>query len=95
MDGILSLHELLNYTHAKKRVGVLLKLDFGKAYDKVIWDFLLEGHKLRGFSDTWCGWIKQILYNGTVSIKLNNYVGPYFQSAKGGSSRRPPFSFFV
>lgn len=35
MDGILSLHELLNYMHVKKRVGVVLKLDFEKAYDKV------------------------------------------------------------
>jgi hypothetical protein len=35
MDGILSLHELLNYIHVKKRVGVVFKLDFEKAHDKV------------------------------------------------------------
>ena len=35
MDGIMSLHEILNYTHVKKRVGVVLKLDFEKAYDLV------------------------------------------------------------
>ena len=35
MDGVLSLHEILNYTHVKKRVGVVLKLDFEKAYDEV------------------------------------------------------------
>ena len=95
MDGVLSLHEILNYTHVKKRVGVVLKLDFEKAYDKVNWEFLLECHKLRGFSDTWCNWIKQILLNGTVSIKLNNQVGPYFQSAKGVRQGDPhsPFLF--
>lgn len=73
----------------------MLKLDFKKAYDKVNWEFLLECHKLRGFNDTWCGWIKQILYNGTVSIKLNNCVGPYFQSAKGVRQGDPhsPFLF--
>uniref|UniRef100_A0A453NC88 Reverse transcriptase domain-containing protein n=1 Tax=Aegilops tauschii subsp. strangulata TaxID=200361 RepID=A0A453NC88_AEGTS len=77
------------------RVGVVLKLDFEKAYDKVNWEFLLECHKLRGFSDTWCGWIKEILLNGTVSIKLNNQVGPYFQSAKGVRQGDPhsPFLF--
>uniref|UniRef100_A0A453NC83 Reverse transcriptase domain-containing protein n=1 Tax=Aegilops tauschii subsp. strangulata TaxID=200361 RepID=A0A453NC83_AEGTS len=50
---------------------------------------------LRGFSDTWCGWIKEILLNGTVSIKLNNQVGPYFQSAKGVRQGDPhsPFLF--
>ena len=95
MDGVLSLHEILNYTYVKKRVGIVLKLDFGKAYDKVNWDFLLECHKMRGFNDTWCGWVKQILYNGTVSIKLNSNVGPYFQSKKGARQGDPhsPFLF--
>lgn len=31
MDGVMSLHEILNYNHVKKRVGVVLKLDFEKA----------------------------------------------------------------
>ena len=35
MDGVMSLHEILNYTHVKKKVGIVLKLDFEKAYDKV------------------------------------------------------------
>ena len=83
MDGVLSLHEILNYTYVKKKVGIVLKLDFEKAYDKVNWDFLLECHKMRGFDKTWCGCIEQILHNGTVSIKLNGSVGPYFQSKKG------------
>uniref|UniRef100_A0A453IJ07 Reverse transcriptase domain-containing protein n=2 Tax=Aegilops tauschii subsp. strangulata TaxID=200361 RepID=A0A453IJ07_AEGTS len=50
---------------------------------------------MRGFSDTWCGWVKQILYNGTVSIKLNSNVGPYFQSKKGVRQGDPhsPFLF--
>uniref|UniRef100_A0A453EC45 Reverse transcriptase domain-containing protein n=1 Tax=Aegilops tauschii subsp. strangulata TaxID=200361 RepID=A0A453EC45_AEGTS len=77
------------------RVGVVLKLDFEKVYDKVNWDFLLECHKLRGFNETWCGWINQILRNGTVSIKLNNGVGPYFRSVKGVRQGDPhsPFLF--
>uniref|UniRef100_A0A453BTU7 Reverse transcriptase domain-containing protein n=1 Tax=Aegilops tauschii subsp. strangulata TaxID=200361 RepID=A0A453BTU7_AEGTS len=77
------------------KVGVVLKLDFEKAYDKVNWEFLLDCHRMRGFNETWCGWVNQILYNGTVSIKLNNSVGPYFQSAKGVRQGDPhsPFLF--
>ena len=83
MDKVLSLHELLNYTDVKKRVGVVIKLDFEKAYDKDNGDVLLECHKSRGFNTTWRGWVKQVLYNCMVSIKLNNCVGLYFQSSKG------------
>jgi hypothetical protein len=37
----------------------------------------------RGFDDKWCSWIKMMLYDGIVAVKINNHVGPYFQSHKG------------
>jgi hypothetical protein len=36
----------------------------------------------RGFDDKWCSWIKMMLYDGIVAVKINNHVGPYFQSHK-------------
>ena len=79
----MSLHEIIHHTHVKKKIGVILKLDFKKAYDKVNWAFLLDCFRKRGFSEMFCRWISQILHNGTVSVKINNEVGSYFQSAKG------------
>jgi len=35
MDGVMSLHEILHDTKIRKREGLVLKLDFEKAYDKV------------------------------------------------------------
>ena len=97
VDGILSLHEILHYTHFRRQVGVVLKLDFEKAYDKVNWDFLLDCHRKRGFNSKWCGWVSQILKNGTVSVKINDEVGPYIQSAKGVRQGDPhsPFLFNI
>jgi hypothetical protein len=37
-----------------RRLGVILKLDFEKAYDKVCWEFLMKCMRLIGFDDTWC-----------------------------------------
>ena len=47
------------------------------------------------FSDMFCRWITQILHNGTVSVKINNEIGSYFQSAKGVRQGDPlsPFLF--
>jgi hypothetical protein len=35
MEGIVMLHETIHEIHRKKMSGVILKLDFEKAYDKV------------------------------------------------------------
>ncbi len=39
MEGVVILHETIHEMHRKKRSGVILKLDFEKAYDKVDWTF--------------------------------------------------------
>lgn len=94
VDGILSLHELMHNVHIKKQVGIIIKLNFEKTYDKVNWDFLISCHEVRGFSDKWCSWVKQILKHRTVSIKMNDEMGPYFQSFKG-VRQGDPFSPFL
>jgi hypothetical protein len=37
---------------------------------------------MRGFNYTLCEWIRQVVFGGTVSIKLNDSCGPYFKSFK-------------
>jgi hypothetical protein len=37
----------------------------------------------RGFDRKWCSWIRSVLTNGIVAVKINGVVGPYFQSHKG------------
>jgi hypothetical protein len=83
MSGVFTLHEILHETKLKKECGVILKLDFEKAYDKVNWTLLFTCLKARGFCDMWCGWIRQVVVGGTMSVKLNNQVGPYIKSHKG------------
>jgi mannosylglycoprotein endo-beta-mannosidase len=39
LEGVLILHETIHELHRKKMDGVLLKIDFEKAYDKVKWPF--------------------------------------------------------
>jgi hypothetical protein len=42
LDGPLALMEIIHDIRVRKHNGVLLKLDFEKAYDRVNWDFLGE-----------------------------------------------------
>jgi len=83
MNGVLALHEILHETKRRNEVGVILKLDFEKAYDKVSWEFHFESLKIRGFDRKWCKWIIEVVTGGTVSVKLNDQTSPYFTSHKG------------
>ena len=58
-----------------KSQGLILKLDYEKAFDKVSLDFLLDLLKKIGFSDKTIAWIKSITHNGSVGVKLNNVIG--------------------
>jgi hypothetical protein len=40
LEGVVILHESIHELHRKKLDGVILKIDFEKAYDKVNWSFL-------------------------------------------------------
>jgi hypothetical protein len=83
MEGVVMLHETIHELHKKKMSGVILKLDFEKAYDKVNWDFLQRTLRIKGFSRKWCHWIDQMVSKGSVGVKVNDNTGRYFQTKKG------------
>lgn len=40
LESVVAAHEILHKVHRKKESGIILKLDYEKAYDRVSWDFL-------------------------------------------------------
>jgi hypothetical protein len=83
LEGVVILHETIHELHRKKLDGVLFKIDFEKAYDKVNWDFLQQALRMKGFDPKWCSWIQNYIEKGSVGIRVNNDIGHYFQTKKG------------
>ena len=83
LEGVLVLHETIHELHRKKMDGILLKIDFEKAYDKVQWPFLQQVMRMKGFNPRWCQWIEHFVKRGSVGIKVNDDLGHYFQTKKG------------
>jgi hypothetical protein len=76
-------HELVHHGHKNDQLGVIVKSDYEKAYDRVSWDFLFSVLTSRGFSEKWIGWIKCLVKGGSVGINLNGEESPYFKPGKG------------
>jgi len=83
MEGVVILHETIHELHTKKLNGVIFKVDFEKAYDKVKWNFVQQTLQMKGFPPKWCRWVENFISRGSVSIKVNDDIGHYFQTKKG------------
>jgi hypothetical protein len=83
MEGVIILHETIHELHRKKESGVILKIDFEKANDKVKWPFVKQVLEMKGSLPQWCNWIDTIIQGGHVGIKINDQVSSNFQTKKG------------
>jgi hypothetical protein len=75
VEGVIVLQETIHELNRKKQSGVVFKIDFEKAYDKVKWSFVRKVLEMKVFSNQWCKWIDSIIKGGHVEIKINDQVG--------------------
>jgi len=83
LEGVVVLHEVIHELKRTKRKGIILKIDFDKAYDKVRWDFLEEVLVGKGFPAKWINWVMQSVQGGRVCVNVNGQRGPYFRTFGG------------
>jgi hypothetical protein len=83
LESVVNAHEVIHEIHSKKEQGLVLKIDYEKAYDKVNLDFLYEVLSARGFSVKFIQMIRQITQNGSVGVKVNEVEGEFFLTGKG------------
>jgi hypothetical protein len=80
---VVVLHETIHELKRKKRKGLIIKLDFEKADDKVNWDFLQQVLRTKGFPMVWCQWMEKVVSKGSVCVQVNDNLGHFFQTRKG------------
>lgn len=83
LDGCVILHEVLHELKTSHSEGILLQLDFEKAYDRVQWPFLAEVMHRKNFPDRWIDWIRQAVEGGKVCVNMNGDWREYFSTFRG------------
>ena len=72
LESVVAAHGIIHEVHRKNESGIILKLDYEKAYDRVDWHFLEEMLRSRGFGEKWISWIRRVVRGGSICIRIND-----------------------
>ena len=93
-ENIRLIDSIINYTAAKKVPGLLLFLDFEKAFDTLEWPFIQKTLLSFGFGPSIVQWFKTF-YNNTESCIMNNGWASNFFSIHRGVRQGCPLSPYL
>lgn len=82
-DSILITSEVVHNLQTGQSKGIVLKLDFEKAFDTTDWDFLMHTLQRMGFGDRWSSWIHSIISTAKPSILVNGSPSREFCMERG------------
>ena len=96
-DNIRLIYDTLNFSKVQKQRGLLLLIDFEKAFDSVAWSFIEKTLSFYNFKNDIICWIKTF-YNGIKStVIVNNKPTPWFFVERGCRQGDPisPYIFLL
>ena len=83
LESVVAAHEIVHDIYRNKEKGIILKLDYEKAYDRVSWPFIEDMLCSRGFGSRWRGWIMRLVKGGSICVWVKDDNSSYFKSGKG------------
>jgi len=83
LDGALVANEAINWLKKKRKAGVLMKMDFQKAYDTLDWSSLDMVMQEMGFGSKWRQWIMKCITGAAVSVVFNGVPLKPFRMERG------------
>lgn len=77
------LSDIMEFSDSKKIQGILLFVDFEKAFDTLEWSFILKTLEAFNFGDNFKKWVSVLYNNAQSSIMNGGFMTNYFEISRG------------
>ena len=81
-EALRTVLDIVDDTNKKQKQGMMIAIDFEKAFDSLSWNYLFKAVEIYNFGREFQNWIK-LLYSNISSVINEGYLSPYFELQSG------------
>ena len=82
-QNIRTILDIMGYTRLMDKKGIIVFLDFEKAFDTIRWEVIYDSLLLFNFGPSFTHWVKTIYNESEACITNNGFSSPFFRLQRG------------